>query len=127
MPKKIEPEEDEEFDEDQFEEDEEPIVKGRGRPPMKKELPKSYRAEEEEPEEEAELDDKPLRQKMMVKKPIAKPSRDRYVAFAYPNRIGIADAETNEVIAEGDYALLQVLAKILGKLEMIENQIGSFT
>jgi hypothetical protein len=50
---------------------------------------------------------------------------ERYVAFNQPENTGIMDSETGEVIANGPYALLQMLAVILTRLERIENNIGS--
>lgn len=53
--------------------------------------------------------------------------RERYVVFKQLPRIGIADAESKEVIAEGEEVVLEALAKILGALERIEARIGSLT
>lgn len=115
MPKKIEElddEEDEEFDPEEFDEEEsQPVVPIRGRP--KKELPVPIREE------------RPIAQKIEPPRPRPKIMKDRYVAFVNPLRAGIADAETNEILAEGDFAVLQILANIMGRLERIENVIGS--
>ena len=55
---------------------------------------------------------------------VAKKPFQRYVAFATQARAGIADAETNEVLAEGDLGIYEMLAKIYIKLENIEKQVG---
>lgn len=49
----------------------------------------------------------------------------RYSAFSIPPRAGIIDTETNEVIAEGELALLQILADVKTQLERIETAIGN--
>ncbi len=111
MPKKIEPEieseEEEEFEEDEEEEDEEdelevepPKKKKLGRIPAKMPVKKKIREEPEEP-------------------------KKRYTAFSNPQRAGIADAETGEVLAEGEYGVYQALADIIERLERIENSVGS--
>ena len=60
------------------------------------------------------------------KSPAAQP-RKRYALFAMPARLGVADAETGDVIGEGDTAVLSILADVLERLERIEDNIGSFT
>lgn len=105
MPKKIKIEEEhEEFDEDSFEEDEEEVE------------------EEEEVVEEVE---KPVKKKIKLKKKVEEEVKVRYTAFANPQRYGIVDAETEEVVAEGEHAILQSLANIIERLERIENTIGN--
>jgi hypothetical protein len=91
--------------------------------------------EEEEEFEEDEEDNKPIKfetrggpKKVKKPEPKKEPSpakQKRFAVFANPQRVGIVDAETQEVIAEGDYAILQVLADILERLESIENSVGS--
>lgn len=102
MPKKIEFDEDEESEDieelDEDEEFEEDL------PPMKK---------------------KPKKLQPKIKKQQPKEPKQRYVTFNIPPRMGIMDSETNEVIAEGEFALLQACANILERLERIENSIGS--
>jgi len=113
MPKKIiydEPEEDEEEEEVDDEDDEEyleDIPKKTAKPRFNLPKPKAKEKPNPKPKEELET-----------------PKR-RYVAFSTPQRVGIMDAETNEVIAEGEFALLQSNADILERLERIENLIGA--
>lgn len=59
----------------------------------------------------------------IVKKAPAKKIQ-RYSAFQFPTRIGIADAETGEVLVEGELAIYQSLAKIISDLEEIKRRIG---
>lgn len=49
----------------------------------------------------------------------------RFVAFTSPERIGVVDTETNEVISEGPLAILQALADIVERLERIEVNLGN--
>jgi len=86
-----------------------------------------------EDEEDVEFpEDLPPKRKKLMKKPKRLPTHQkpetpkaRFIAFSTSQRIGIADAETNEVIAEGEFAVLQVLANMLERLERIENSIGA--
>jgi hypothetical protein len=50
--------------------------------------------------------------------------QDRFGLFVQNPRVGIADNETGDIVAEGETATLQMLAKIWGKLESIEQSIG---
>lgn len=52
------------------------------------------------------------------------PIKRRYAIVA-PQPIRIIDAEAEEVIGEGDYAVLQALTDVIERLERIENTIGS--
>jgi hypothetical protein len=84
--------------------------------------------EDEDDEEELEVPEPPVRaKKKTVSKKPQKPTepKRRYQAFFNPQRIGVADAETGEIVGEGEYAVYQVLADILERLERIENSIGS--
>jgi len=102
MPKKIyEPEEDLELDEEEEEEDDEEFPEEL--PPAKKNVGKMPKT---------------------VKQIKAK-ATPRFVAFNVPNRSGIADAETDEVLAEGEYWLQQAIANIIERLERIENTQGA--
>ena len=49
----------------------------------------------------------------------------RFEPFVVNARAGIVDSETGEVVAEGEYATLDVLANILERLERMEATIGS--
>lgn len=62
-------------------------------------------------------------------KPEPKPEQvaRRYSIFRQPERVGIWDAETKEIVAEGELAILQTQADIIERLERIENLIGSFS
>ncbi len=71
---------------------------------------------------------KPVAKPKAVKKPVAKPKEvinKRYGVFANPERLGIVDRETGEVVAEGNMATLEILAEILERLERIETNLGS--
>lgn len=62
-------------------------------------------------------------------RPVSKEQEEQEVKRRYaiiaPQPIRIVDAEAEEVIGEGDYAVLQALTDILERLERIENTIGS--
>jgi hypothetical protein len=58
-------------------------------------------------------------QRQQPKQPV-----QRYGVVA-PTPIRIADAETGEVVGEGEYAVYQTLADIVERLERIETAIGS--
>jgi len=79
---------------------------------------------EEEREQLKEEERKPITRKPSSKRAPAKPA-PRFVAFSSPERVGILDSESKEVVAEGENVVLQVLADILERLERIENNIGS--
>lgn len=95
--------EEEEIEEGEDEEFEEDIPKKKGRPKRFQKKPQPQKEPEPEPKEPPK----------------------RFIAFSTPQRIGIADAETNEVIAEGEFAVLQAMANMLERLERIENSLGS--
>lgn len=82
--------------------------------------------EEEEEKQEKKLKPK-LRLQKEIKKEPEKEVTERYVAFNVPPRVGIMDSETNEIIAEGEFAVFQTLAKMMTTLERIENNLGSMT
>lgn len=93
--------------------------------------------DEEDLEEEMEEQTNPLKDDIVqIKKAVgvssnipqktkAKAITQRYVAFNQPQRMGIADSETGEVIAEGEQAIHQALAKIMSQQEDILNNLGS--
>ncbi|GAH06420.1 unnamed protein product [marine sediment metagenome] len=83
--------------------------------------------EDELSEEEKELleeEEKPEGKKTPTPTKPTKPA-ERYVMFNLPERTGIMDAETKEVIGEGESVVPQVLTNILERLERIENNLGS--
>lgn len=113
MPKKVKSYDDDEEDEDdeEYEDDvddeelEKEEKKGRGRP-------------------------SPIREKEKVIPP--RPARHpgqtpkkRYMVMNMPPRVGIVDAETNEVIAEGELGIHMALADIIERLERIESNQGN--
>ena len=109
--------EDEEFDEglEEYDEDEELIQKparGKGRP----------KKVQEEEAEEAEEEEK-------VKEPILKrkPRTVRYEAFHQTEVVGVRDAETGEVIAQGftDQGSAMAFADTKNNLWKIEKALGS--
>jgi len=51
--------------------------------------------------------------------------KPRFIVFNQAQRIGIADAETGEVIAEGELLVPHILAKMMGNQELILNNLGS--
>jgi hypothetical protein len=92
--------------------------------------------EEEEEEEEFPEDLTPIKKNTKgsplardIKKPImVKPKpkgQPRFVAFSIPQRVGIADSESDEVIAEGEFSVLQAMSNIIERLERIENTLGA--
>ena len=87
-------------------------------------MPLKKRRNTEEEEGYEGLDIEELEEEKLEKKPI-KRVKKRFTIFAQQQRIGIVDAETNDIIAEGEYAVLEVLANILERLERIEATIGS--
>ena len=91
-------------------------------------------SDEEEDEEESQFEeDSPVKRranpipikKKIIKREEQKPKR-RFVVFA-PQQVAIGDAETGEVVGQGDYIIIQTLANILERLERIEDNIGSLT
>lgn len=78
-----------------------------------------------EPEEEYEgLEEEDLEEEI-GKKPKVKKVKKRFAVFAQAQRLGIVDAETQEVLAEGEYGVLEALANVLERLERMEATIGS--
>jgi len=80
--------------------------------------------EEDEEEEETHIP-LPKPKKKNKKKAKAKPG---FAMFNIPNRMGIVNTETNEVVAGAENindATLQVLADLKAQLERIEDMIGS--
>lgn len=78
-------------------------------------------------EDELEELEKTEKRKLAPKKAAKKspePKR-RFTVFSQPPRLGIADAETGEVIGEGETAILEILANILERLERMETNLGS--
>lgn len=78
---------------------------------------------EEEDVEELERKEKKAEIPRKLKKTVK--LHKRFAVFSYPPRTGIVDVETNEIIAEGELAVLQILALILERLERIETNLGS--
>lgn len=72
--------------------------------------------------EELEEEEKPRR--TLKKKGVKKKPVQRYMAFNVPQRVGVADSETNEILAEGEMGIYEMLAKIYSKQEKLELQIG---
>ena len=71
-----------------------------------------------------ELEEEQPRKKFIKRPAIKKKPIQRFIAFHTPSRMGVVDAETNEVIAEGDLGIYEILAKIYSKLEKLEMQVG---
>lgn len=90
--------------------------------------------EEESEEDDEEFDEdmressKPVMKQKVMKKVSKEPKapKRRFAAFANPQRVGITDVETNEVVAEGEYLVPQALAELLERMERLENLIGNF-
>jgi len=96
MPKiKYDTEEEEDFEEDSSDDFEEDL-------------------EEEEPQKKEET---------RGRKPKPKQVKRRFGIIA-PQSIKIIDVETNELVGEGEYAVIQALTDILERLERIETKLG---
>ena len=91
--------------------------------------------EEEELEDDEELDDdfdeedeleNPPERKIKRK---SKPKEEvkRRFGLIGPQPLRIVDTETNELVGEGEFAVIQALTDILERLERIEIQIGAVT
>lgn len=80
---------------------------------------------DDEEEEEREQEEAPLK----IKKPLIQKEKvvkkRGYEVFVAPERVGVRDSETHEIIAEGQYGIYQTLATILTKLEQIQDTLGS--
>jgi len=94
--------------------------------------------DEEDEDEELEKEEvaRGIAQKTIKRKPGRPPkapiqtaptqeAKKRYIAFAQPARVGVADAETGEVVGEGETAVFDILADVLERLERIENTQGN--
>ena len=66
---------------------------------------------------------KPAKPKLKVKAAEPEQPKKRYIAFANPARVGIADSETGEVVGEGETAILEILADIKCDLEIIKDRL----
>jgi len=76
--------------------------------------------DELETEDEEEIEEKP-KSKLKIKPKEIK----RRFGIVAPQNLKIIDVETNEVIGEGDYAIIQAVTYIIEMLERIETQIGA--
>jgi|TARA_R100000750_G_scaffold3588_1_gene2932 hypothetical protein len=85
---------------------------------------KGMEDEEMDDEELKEVEEIKTNKKVIKKKEEVQPVQ-RYAAFNQAQRMGIIDSETNEVIAEGEFAIFQALAKIISEIEEIRNNLGS--
>jgi hypothetical protein len=74
--------------------------------------------------EEEEEDEKPKKKVAPKKKKVVKKPKIRYAAFQIPARTGIADTETGEAIAEGEFWIQTAIANIIERLERIEYKLG---
>lgn len=94
----------------------------------------------EESEEEDEADDdefednddieemptrKPANLKAAVQQRQAKKEVKRRFGIVAPQSLRIVDTETNEVVGDGEFAVIQALTDILERLERIETKIGA--
>ena len=89
---------------------------------------------DEEDLEEEEIEKKPIPRpypKTYAKKPVKQEVKEepkevkrRYGIIA-PQPLRMVDAETNEVVGEGEYLIPMALTDIIERLERIENSIGS--
>ena len=92
---------------------------------------------EEDEEEEAEFNDNeeevydaPIKRTKGMKpeakrNPTPPIEPKRRFGIVAPTQIRIIDTETNELVGEGDFAVIQALTDILERLERIEVQIGA--
>jgi len=81
----------------------------------------------EEEDADEELIEEPVKPKFKPKiqvKPEPKEAKRRFGIIA-PQTLKIVDTETNEVIGDGEFAVIQALTDILERLERIEVQIGA--
>jgi len=95
------------FDENDFEEDDEDDEEEEPEPPKRRGRPKKS-------------DEEMLAEEEPKKKPVKK--TQRYTAFYQQEASGIADVETNEVVATN---VLEALANIMARLEKIELTLGN--
>jgi len=96
-------------------------------------IPDDYMSEEEldeqeQQEQEAQEEEVPRRKRKVLPKmprppqrPAVKVPQQRYVSFAQQAAEGIADSESQEVIATDVWS---ALANIISRLERMENAIG---
>ena len=92
-------------------------------PKLKKRKPKVEPEGDYEGMEEEDLEDEEIEQQRPARK--VKKVKRRYAAVESPQRIGVIDTETSEMVAEGEHAVLELLANILERLERMEATIGS--
>ena len=90
---------------------------------MKKSEYKGMDLDDLDEDELEQLEEPPRKKKPIKKKPVEK--KERYIGFQVPERKGIADGETGEIIVEGDMWLQQAIAKMMQVLERIEQKIGA--
>lgn len=109
-PKKINEDFDEDFDDEEFDGEEEPEVERAAPIKNMRGGPKKPSNPSRSPQNQRKTQDAPV-----------EPQR-RYAAFHSPERMGVVDVETNEVIGEDVHSLL---ADIIDRLERIENNLGS--
>jgi hypothetical protein len=88
--------------------------------------------EEEEIVEDDELENEPVRKpkanplrKGMTPKQIGKIEVKRRFGIVAPQTVKIVDTESNEVVGDGEFAVIQALTDILERLERIETAIGT--
>lgn len=92
--------------------------------------------EPEEDEDEADDDEfeddieemptrKPANLKTAVQQRQAKKEVKRRFGIVAPQSLRIVDTETNEVVGDGEFAVIQALTDILERLERIETKIGA--
>ena len=97
------------------------------------ELEEEEEGEDFEDEEEDVYDTpkrKPERIETRGRKPKQQPQQEevkRRFGIIAPTQLRIVDTETNELVGEGDFAVIQALTDILERLERIEVQIGAVT
>jgi len=86
--------------------------------------------EEDETEDDDELEEQEIAARGGRKPPLPKKAKEevkRRFGIVAPQPIRIVDTETNELVGEGDFAVIQALTDILERLERIEVQIGAIT
>jgi hypothetical protein len=81
---------------------------------------------EEADDEEDDLE-MPAPKKSLKKAVKQKAEPKRRFGIVAPETMKIIDTETNEIIGDGEYAVLQALTNIIERLERIETQIGAIS
>jgi len=102
-------------------------------PRIKKQIDEEEFEESEDDEEEFDEDDEdeeelevPIKRKVPIKKRnITEEEPKRRFGIVAPQTLKIVDTETQELVGEGDFAVVQALTDILERLERIETQIGA--